>query len=266
VAGLEPVSERTQFWSNGGGTQSAAIAALIIQGKLPKPDLIAISDTGRERSSVWKYQEEILAPALKNFGIEIHRVACEDFGEGELWEDWGNTDRPQIVIPVFINNATEGRLNAYCSDRWKKTVMHRWLREQGVKTCDAWIGYSLDEMSRIRVSKLQWYRYRYPLVFDVPMRRGDCIRLVEEMGWPEPPKSACWMCPNRDDENWLEMKRNWPGDFEKACAFEREMQQHRPDFFLHRSLRPLDSIDFSTTQRSMFRGSDENSCTEGCFT
>jgi hypothetical protein len=32
-------------WSYGGGKQSVAIAALIVQGKLPKPDLIVMADT-----------------------------------------------------------------------------------------------------------------------------------------------------------------------------------------------------------------------------
>lgn len=260
------MSERIQFWSNGGGTQSAAIAALVIQRRLPKPDLIAISDTERERSSVWAYQEEILEPALKKAGLEIHRIRKSEFAKEDLWENWGNPDKPQILIPVFINNDTQGRLNAYCSDRWKKSVMQRWLRSKGVTSCDCWIGYSIDEMRRVRVSKQQWYRYRYPLIFDVPMRRGECLRLIEEMGWPEPPKSACWMCPNRDDEQWLDMRVNWPEDFSRAVQFERDMQTKRSDFFLHRSLRPLDTVDFTTTQKTMFRGNGENDCSEGCFT
>lgn len=40
--------ERTQVFSYGGGVQTAAICALIIQGRLPRPDIIVISDTGKE--------------------------------------------------------------------------------------------------------------------------------------------------------------------------------------------------------------------------
>jgi hypothetical protein len=35
-------------WSCGGGTQSAAIAALIVSGQMPVPDLSVIVDTERE--------------------------------------------------------------------------------------------------------------------------------------------------------------------------------------------------------------------------
>jgi enterochelin esterase-like enzyme len=44
------LTERTQLWASGGGVQSAAIAALIVQGKL-RPDLAVIVDTEREQST-----------------------------------------------------------------------------------------------------------------------------------------------------------------------------------------------------------------------
>jgi hypothetical protein len=167
-------------------------------------------------------------------------------------------------MPVFVQDGT--RLKALCSGRWKTSVMQRWLRSKGVEQCDVWVGYSLDEMRRVRTSDLRWYQYRYPLIFDVPLRRGECLKVVEDMGWPTPPKSACFMCPNRDDEQWLDMQKNWPDDFARAVAFEREMQEKRSDFYLHRSLKPLDQVEFGTSQRSFFRTDDENTCLEGCFT
>jgi hypothetical protein len=42
-----------EVFSSGGGTQSAAIAALIVQGRLPKPDFVVIADTDYECSSTW---------------------------------------------------------------------------------------------------------------------------------------------------------------------------------------------------------------------
>jgi hypothetical protein len=259
---------RTQVWSDGGGTQSAAIAVLILTGRLPKPDLVVISDTERERSSVWDYHDNILVPALSKIGLEIHRIKKSEFSKEDLWANYGPSDEPHMMMPVFIKNATDGggRLPTTCSSRWKRRVVQRWLRSVGVKQCDVWLGMSLDEMRRVRISGEQWYQFRYPLVFDVPMRRGECIRIVEEFGWPTPPRSACWMCPNRVDAEWREMKERYPSDFLKAVELEREIWKRRPDFFLHRSLQPLDQVDFSTSQLSLLSGSDDNACTEGCFT
>lgn len=53
-----------EVWKYGGGTQSVAIAALILQGKLPRPEIAIIADTGKERSSTWQYMDEIVAPKL----------------------------------------------------------------------------------------------------------------------------------------------------------------------------------------------------------
>lgn len=125
---------------------------------------------------------------------------------------------------------------------------------------------SLDEMRRVRVSGEKWYQFRYPLIFEVPMRRSECLDLVKKMGWPEPPRSACWMCPNRENSEWQDMKKNWPEDFARACNLEAEIQLQRADFFFHRSLKPLATVEFTDTQFSMLTGDDEFACTEGCFT
>ena len=49
-----------QVWSCGGGTQSAAIAALIVRGDLPKPDYAYMVDTGRERTATIDYFHKTL--------------------------------------------------------------------------------------------------------------------------------------------------------------------------------------------------------------
>lgn len=60
---------RANVWSYGGGTQSVAIAALIIQGRLPKPDYAVIADTGMEKQSTWDYMDNVTNPALKSIGL-----------------------------------------------------------------------------------------------------------------------------------------------------------------------------------------------------
>ena len=47
-------TKRNLIWSCGGGTQSAAIAALIVQGRLPIPDISLMVDTEREKSGTWE--------------------------------------------------------------------------------------------------------------------------------------------------------------------------------------------------------------------
>lgn len=59
--------KRAQLWASGGGVQSAAIAALIVTGKI-RPDLAIIVDTEREQSTTWRYMDEVISPALQSVG------------------------------------------------------------------------------------------------------------------------------------------------------------------------------------------------------
>jgi hypothetical protein len=54
------------------------------------------------------------------------------------------------------------------------------------------------------------------------------------------------MCPNRSDRQWLRLKENAPEDFEKAVAVEKEIQAVKgfDDCYLHRSCKPLQSVEF----------------------
>lgn len=251
------MSERTQVWSSGGGTQSAAIAALIVQGKLPAPDLAIIVDTEREKSATWEYLEAVISPALVAAGVELVRVPKSLFTDVDLYA--GNGD---LLIPAYTNATGElGKLPTFCSDKWKRRVVQRWLRAQGVVSCDCWIGISVDEMRRMRLSREGWFQHRYPLI-ELRMRRSDCYAVVKAQGWPEPPRSACWMCPQMGDREWGEMQREAPEDFARAIEFEREMRQADPYAYLHASCRPLDSIDF-TEQPGLF---NDQGCASGmCF-
>jgi hypothetical protein len=71
-----------------------AIAALIVTGKVPKPDLAVIADTGREKSATWDYLERYIVPALQSVGVvqlnaspecvEAQAPATAELGKGLL--------------------------------------------------------------------------------------------------------------------------------------------------------------------------------------
>lgn len=249
-----------QVWSCGGGTQSAAIAALIIQGKLPKPDFSLIVDTNYEKSGTWAYMDSVLSPELAKVGVEIVRIDASKFRTCDLMSVNGE----HMLMPMFTNQSGQmAKFPAYCSAEWKREVISRWMRTQGIEQAMNWIGISLDEMSRVRTPRAAWLQLRYPLIFDVPMSRQDCINLVMEKGWPEPPRSSCWMCPNMRDGEWREMKADYPGDFQMAVDLERELRLKDPNVFLHESCKPLDEVDFTNYQSNLF----DKGCSSGyCFT
>jgi hypothetical protein len=247
-----------QAWSCGGGTQSGAIAELIRLGRLPKPDLAFMIDTGRERSSTWPFVDAFIRPALASAGLELTIIKAVDFTEIDVY--WNGN----VLLPGFTTLGGQvGKLSPFCSGKWKRDVGERWLRSIGVEECRNWIGISRDEARRIRAQHRPWLALWYPLIFEIPLFRRQCIDLIRSAGWTgHIPHSACYICPNLSDPEWMDMKLNWPADFFAACDLEAEARIEDPHFYLHPSCVPLGEVDFMA-QRSMF---PERGCTEGCFT
>ena len=233
-----------EVFLSGGGTQSACIVALIVQGKLPRPNMIVIVDTERERSSVWEYQSAVIEPALSKIGMMIYRIKKSDFATVDLW----SKGKGGITLPTF--EKFSGQSQTYCSNEWKRRVIDRFLRSKGIKKREVrkWIGLSLDEANRhfrLKTSaEKSGEKLRFPLIEDIPLNRAQAIATVRRMGWPDPPRSACWMCPNQTGKEWRNLKLNYPDEFEKAVALEKEIQKREPTAFLHPARIPLSEIDF----------------------
>jgi hypothetical protein len=256
-----------EVFSSGGGTQSCAISALIIQGRLPRPDYIVIADTGREMKTTWQYLDAVVRPALKAIGLEVHRISKDEFAAPwgrELFATIG-----QLMIPAFTDlNGSVSKLSAFCSGAWKSEVCDRWFAKTlGITRSKRrhWIGFSLDEPKRwsrmIAGKEFKGGLLRLPLVHDIPTRRHEAIAIVEKMGWPKPPRSRCFDCPNQSDYEWNEVKTDYPADFALAVERDETMRQRDAHAFLHSTAKPLRDADVSQSD-DLFSGS----CAEGeCF-
>ena len=220
-------------WSYGGGVQTAAIAVLVHEGKLPKPDITVIADTGREASSTWQYLDNVMHPYLAEVDVKVE-VAPHSLATVDLYA--GNGD---ILIPMFTET---GKLDTYCSNEWKQRVVRRYLRQRRVEDCTMWLGISTDELQRAKDSGTQWIKHHYPLLFDHPMNRIEARQLVVNAGLPEPPRSSCWMCPHRGNAEWKDLDAE---DLVRAKEIESEIRKKDNGLFLHRSLRPLTDEPFT---------------------
>jgi hypothetical protein len=243
-----------QVCSYGGGIQSVAMTVLILQGRLPRPDKIIIADTGREKSSTWDYLAEVVQPALEPLGLQVE-IASHELATVDLHS--GNGD---LLIPVYT---ATGNLPTFCSTEWKERVVKRHLRAAAAESVECWIGYSMDEADRAhRTEDLQWYARRYPLL-ELGLTRADCKVIIKEHGWPLPLKSACWMCPNQDDEGWQEMKQYSPADFAKAVELEKEIQEWDGEIWLHESRKSIAEVEFQPGRKRAKSGKYQ--CSFGCF-
>lgn len=246
-------------FSCGGGIQSVAIGVLIRQGALPMPDLAVIADTGREKQSTWDYLHNVLQPYLDPCGLKV-QIASHELARVDLYDKDGLT-----LMPAYTK---EGRLGAFCSGEWKRDVIERWLRKQGVKDCVQWLGFSSDEQRRATYKAHRpWCRPAYPLIDMVRLSRAGCERIIQAAGLPLPKKSRCWQCPHQNAEEWAEIKAS-PEEWEKAVCLDKEIRANDPtgkeELFLHSSRVPLDMADLTVPEADepLFRG-----CLDaGCFT
>jgi len=246
---------RTQILSYGGGIQTVAMIVLILKGRLPKPDMLVIADTSREKSSTWDYLAEVVQPALERQGMAVE-IAGHELATVDLHS--GNGD---LLIPVFTET---GKLPTFCSTEWKQRVVQRYLRSRGVEQADVWIGFSLDEERRWERARHDtgWYQRTFPL-YDLGLTRADCAVIIQDYGWPLPASSACWLCPNMDDAEWHEMKRDYPEDFQKAIDAEAEIQQWDGAVWLTKHRKPLAEVTFDPNGYS--KKESRMQCTMGCM-
>lgn len=115
-----------------------------------------------------------------------------------------------------------------------------------------WIGISLDEVQRMKPSRDPWIRCEWPLIAR-RMSRHDCHRWLASHNFPEPPRSACVFCPFHSDAEWRRLRDEEPKAFADAVQFDYDLRKTKAAVdnfhstpYLHRSLMPLDKVDFST--------------------
>lgn len=251
---------RADVWSYGGGVQTAALAVLIATGKLPRPEVVVMADTGREGTATWDYLRDVMAPYLAAVGLTVE-VAGHDLATVDLWGKNGD-----LLVPAFTRQSGDlGMLPTLCSNEWKRRVVQRFLRAKGygpARPVDLWLGISTDEAHRAKDSDVQWMGHRYPLLFDAPTNRGEAVALVARAGLPTPPKSACWMCPHKSARQWRELQREHPADFASAVALDADLRTRDADAYLHRAGLPLDDAveQVRDDQGDLFGGCDSGYC------
>lgn len=255
--------KRTQVLSYGGGWQSVFICHLIIRGILPKPDMIIMSNTGREKSTTFEYLDKHMNPALAEIEMQVQVIDAARFLSKS---DLDVINEASIKIPAKHES---GVFRTLCSDRWKKNVIRRFLRSflrsEGVEYCDMWLGFSRDEIGRAKQSDVKWAKNVFPLVdsiflpnsplkssfisdyateknINLAFERKDIPVLLDQWGVPKPEKSSCYMCPHMTDDEWLTINDT---ELRRAIAIEKRIQSvdaldNMP--YLHELCIPIEDV------------------------
>ena len=265
--------------SLGAGVQSTCMYLMAVEGDLPNPDMAIFADTQSEPLETMAHLKWL----QDTFG---HIIPIKIATRGSLRDDVIESTKPDgkhfANVPFWTigidGRETPGR--RHCTREFKIDVVKKSVRETlglqpgeraaGRFRVEEWIGISVDEASRAKPSRYSWVTSRWPLLYDMPMRRGDCLDWMADHGYPLPPKSACTFCPFRGLQEWRELRDTQPEAYADAVEIDHALRRNGPlrgmgDLsYVHRSLRPLEEIvadsDADEVQINLFENECEGMC------
>ena len=260
----------------GAGVQSSALALMAAHGEItPAPDFAVFADTQAEPTEVYDWLDtlrELINKAPHPF--PIYTVTKGNLTDEQLKirirekdaESGGKKGDTYIkrLIPVFgiHNGERTAAIGRKCTYDYKVQAILKEIKslcsvKRGQKdvTVTQWIGISWDEMQRAREASHKWTQHRWPLL-ETKITRTECINWMSKMGYPKPPRSACYYCPFHSDHEWRRLRDDDPEHFQKAIEFDKELRQKfkehdtimQMEVYLHNSCKPLDQVDFDNDE------------------
>lgn len=251
--------------SLGAGVQSTTLALMADAGELgDKPDCAIFADTGWEPKAVYDHLNK-LSSALS---YPVHIVNKGNLRQ-DLLDNTNSTGQRFAAVPWFMLKADGSKAmgRRQCTAEYKLRPIQRKVVElMGGKHpkggCEMWIGISTDEAIRMKPSRVQYIKNKWPLI-EKRMSRNDCIKWLSDYGW-NAPKSSCIGCPFHSDNQWRSLTEEEFAD----AVFVDEAIRHQPKFhaqqFMHRSCVPLSKVDLRTDaelgQPDLFMNDCEGMC------
>lgn len=262
--------------SLGAGVQSSTLLLMACRGEL-QIDHAIFADTQWEPKAVYDWLEFLKVEAGKA-GIPLHVVTAGSLRDGCLKKRRGGLSHARHVsMPYHVqgDNGNGGMVRRQCTQDYKiqpiekhlRSLLNlkpwqRWPKEHCITQC---MGISRDEAHRMRTSQRSCIVFEYPLI-DRRMTRLDCLQWLEARGYARSPRSSCIGCPFHSNSEWNNLT---PAELSDAASFERELQASdaskgmRHALWLHRSRKPLDTVDLSPSDQTDMFG---NECMGLCGT
>jgi hypothetical protein len=242
----------------------------------PMPNAAIFADTQAEPASVYKWldwlETQLPCPVYRvtDGNLEEDALTIRTHQDGAI----GSWNRSGIPAYILNSNGSHGQFKRQCTRTFKiRPIMRqirKLIREWNAYKAVQWIGISLDEVHRMKPSRVLYSENIWPLV-ELRITRNDCLQWMLSHGFPQPSRSACRGCPYRSNEEWRQLKEQEPEEFQKAVEFERKFRETKQqtvlktiDVFFHADRVPLDQVDFSTDldrgQLSLFGNECEGMC------
>lgn len=251
--------------SLGAGVQSTSLLVMAAEG-LIDVEVAVFADTHWEPRKVYEH----LWAMAERYGDRIPIIVDT---AGDLRAAAIGDGNRQEALPSFLLYAdgTQGRSSRSCTFDYKTSVVRRVARRMGGGPSRAerpvvmLLGFSWDEMQRMKDSDVGYITHEYPLI-DQRMDRTGCMAYLELRGI-RAPRSACLGCPNHGDSFWRSIEADELAATDEADRLIRERSKLTAKPFTHRSMLPLaQAVERVRAQGQMFDEDHPFECGSSCGT
>ncbi len=199
---FKPLSDAFRVLAWGRGIPSTTLAVMSARGELQHLDAVIHADAG------WEHYGTQEKGTFYSQWLTQHGLYVEVLPTGDIRRDGLGG---HIHMPLWTANG--GPLQRQCSQHFKIAPQKRRMREllgfhpskspaPPAEKIEQWIGFTMDEMQRMKPSRVQYIVNRFPLI-EMRMTRRDCVKYLQELGLPLPPPSSCVGCPYKGAGRWL---------------------------------------------------------------
>lgn len=249
-------------------------------------DYAIFADTGEEPEDVYDHLRWL--QSLNRSPILIRSAGR--LGDGLMRGKDGKGGR-HASIPAFTEpgepGRKEGRIKRQCTSDYKVDVVDRSIRRDvlGLKPRQwmpkdvkviQYIGISHDEECRAkrimeRFAKIPWAEPIFPLLV-MKWSRWQCLKWLKDQVPHPVPRSACVFCPYHSDVEWQRIKETDPDAWLRAVEIDRALRTPgmvvnrglTRKAYLHRSLIPLEMVEFKSLPRPTHEGDYNLECAGMC--
>lgn len=253
--------------SLGAGVQSTTIALMMAHGEIEPVDHAIFADTGCEPGPVYEHLRWLMSGNVLPFTVHIVTAGslAQEMLDAAAKKPGSHTHGRVQAFVLSTGKFRGGKIRRQCTGDYKIDPIRAKVRELlGVKKgqkvpkdvlVEQVIGISWDERRRAKPAWNFWIENEYPLI-DQRMTRGDCLEWLKRKGYPQPPRSACTICPMRKNSEWRWLKDNDPAGWQQAVEVDRAIRHGMRGItaeavYLHRSLTPLDQVDLTNNDDLM---------------
>lgn len=255
--------------SLGMGVQSTALYLMSSMGyKVPRADYAIFADPQAEHYKTYELLDWLLDWKKKNNGIEIIINRDKNILT-DILKSQNSRGAKWTTIPAFSESG--GMVMRQCTGEYKiwsvqQSVrrLHGLEKRKRMKRTEMWLGISIDEIERMKESRMYNIKYFYPLIYH-NLTRKDCIEFFKDNNFPVPVKSSCTFCPFHSNDYWKEIQKENGRAWKEAIAVDRQIRNStkkgdKDKLYIHNSCKPLEEIDFDDGQLELFEGFN---CDEG---